>query len=68
VTALAVAALAAALATPAASATGPSFAVGRGGGNVVPLDARIRTVTQRGSCNERFIRVYDALSAAGSAL
>ena len=29
--------------------------------------ARVRTVTQRGGCNKRFIRVYDALwSAAGA--
>lgn len=129
---LAVALVAAAsLAAPAASATnGPSFAFGRGGGNIMPLDVRIaasgrvtvdgksqrtltkarlqallrlalaqrffalprqivcpgqlpdfgtlyvtvrngsgaaRTVTQRGNCNKRFIRVYAALqSAVGS--
>jgi hypothetical protein len=132
VRALAVALVAAAsLAAPAASATnGPSFAFGRGGGNIMPLDVRIaasgrvtvdgtfqrtltkarlqtllrlalaqrffalprkivcpgqlpdfatlyvtvrngsgaaRTVTQRGNCNKRFIRVYAALqSAVGS--
>ena len=120
---------AASLAAPATSATtGPSFAFGRGGGNIMPLDVRIaasgrvtvdgksrrtltqarlqallrlalaqrffalprkivcpgqlpdfatlyvtvrngsgaaRTVTQRGNCNKRFIRVYAALQSAG---
>ena len=129
--ALAVALIALAItAAPAARATtGPSFAFGRGGGNIVPANvriaatgrvtvdgqyrrtlsraklqallgvalaqrffalprtivcpaqlpdfatlyvtvrngARVRTVTQRGGCNKRFIRVYDALwSAAGA--
>jgi hypothetical protein len=127
---LAIAVLAAVLTAPAgATARGPSFAFGRGGGNVVPLDVRIattgrvtvdgayrrtltqtrlrallrvaldqrffalpkhivcpnllpdfatlyvtvrtasrvRTVTQRGGCNKRFIRVYDALSTAAGA-
>jgi hypothetical protein len=130
VKALAVAAVASAiLAAPAtAVAPGPSFAFGRGGGNIKPFDVRIastgrvavdgkpgrtlpreklqallrlalaqrffalpqkivcpgqlpdfatlyvtvrsgartRTVTQRGSCNKRLVRVYAALrSAAG---
>ena len=130
--AAAIALVAAILAAPAAGATtGPSFAFGRTGGNIKPLDVRIaptgrvtvdgelrpalsqaklrvllgvalaqrffalpqkivcpaqlpdfatlyvtvragthiRTVTQRGNCNKRFIRVYDALrSAVGSTL
>ena len=126
---VAVAVVAAALATSAVATTGPSFRFGRTGGNVVPADVRIaangrvnvdgayrrtltqarlrillrvalaqrffalpqhivcpnilpdfatlyvtvrsgsrvRTVTQRGGCNKRFIRVYDALSSAAGA-